>query len=116
MEIIEIREVYWNPLSLYQKVNIKSLSQRALLGYMNKKGYTRSPIYGGAFSLLREFENHVGIPIVSQRTKNDEIASRIYEIANKAKLGYYDHFALSPEFIRETRIELEYDRKGGEGK
>lgn len=115
-DIIEIREVYWSSLSLYQKVNVKSLSQRALLGYMFKMGYTRSPIYGGAFSFLREFESYVGIPIYRQKTKNDEVAMQIYDIANKAKLGYYDRFALHPEFIRETKIELEEEQKGGKWK
>ena len=114
--IIEIHEVYWNTLSLFQKVNVRSLSQRALLGYMFKKGYTNNPIYGGAFSLLRDFESYVGIPLCSQKTKSDEVAMRIHDIADKAKLGYYDRFALSIDFIRETKIELEEERKRGEGK
>lgn len=113
METIEIREVHWEPLSLYQKVNIQSFSQRALLGYMNRNGYLRDPIYGGAFSLLRDFENYVGIPIVIQKEMNDEVAKEIYEIANNAKLGQYDRFALTQGFIRETKLELEEERKGG---
>lgn len=113
IETIEIREVHWEPLSLYQKVNVQSFSQRALLGYMNKNGYLRDPIYGGAFSLLREFESYVGIPLVIQKETDDEIAKEIYEIANNAKLGRYDRFALSQNFIRETKVELESERKGG---
>lgn len=116
METIEIREVHWEPLSLYQKANVQSLSQRALLGYMNKNGYLRDPIYGGAFSLLREFESYVGIPLVIQKETDDEIAKEIYEIANNAKLGRYDRFALSQSFIRETKHELEEERKGGKWK
>ena len=116
MEIIEIREVHWEPLSLYQKVNVQSFSQRALLGYMNRNGYMRDPIYGGAFSLLREFESYVGIPLVIQKETDDKVAREIYEIANNAKLGRYDRFALSQNFIRETKHELEEERKGGKGK
>ena len=116
METIEIREVHWEPLSLYQKVNVQSLSQRALLGYMNRNGYLRDPIYGGAFSLLRDFESFMGIPIVTQRETDDATAMEIYEIANNAKLGKYDRFALSQSFIRETKLELEEDRKGGKWK
>lgn len=116
VDIIEIRRVHWEPLSLYQKVNVQSLSQRALLGYMNRNGYLRDPIYGGAFSLLREFESYVGIPLVIQRETDDEVSKEIYEIANNAKLGRYDRFALSQNFIRETKVELESERKGGKGK
>ena len=113
---IAICEVHWEPLSLYQKVNVQSLSQRALLGYMNRNGYLRDPIYGGAFSLLRDFENYVGIPIVIQKEIDDDVAMEIYEIANNAKIGEYDSFALSQSFIRESKIELEEERKGGKGK
>ena len=113
METIKIREVHWEPLSLYQKANVQSLSQRALLGYMNRNGYLRDPIYGGAFRLLQEFENFIGIPIVIQQEKDDAVAEQIYEIANNAKLGRYDRFALSQNFIRETKHELEEERKGG---
>ena len=113
METIEIREVHWEPLSLYQKVNVQSFSQRALLGYMNRNGYLRDPIYGGAFNLLRDFENYVGIPIVTQGATDDDVAKEIYEIANNAKLGKYDRFALTQNFIRETKVELEEERKGG---
>lgn len=116
METIKIREVHWEPLSLYQKANVQSLSQRALLGYMNINGYLRDPIYGGAFRLLQEFEDFIGIPIVIQQEKDDEIAKEIYEIANNAKLGRYDSFALSQSFIREAKIGLEAERKGGKGK
>ena len=112
---IQIRKVYWEPLSLYQKANIKSQSQLALLGYMNKNGYLRDPIYGGAFALLREFESHVGIPIIVQGT-DDEAAMEIYDIANNAKLGRYDRFALTPGFIKEARFELEEERRGGKRK
>lgn len=113
---ISIRELWCEPLRLYQKANIKSTSQLALLGYMNKNGYLRDPVYGGAFELLREFESYVGIPIITQKTKNDEVAMEIYKIANDAKLGVYDRFALTPTFIRETRMELEMEMKGGEEK
>ena len=116
METIEIREVHWEPLSLYQKVNAQSFSQRALLGYMNRNGYLRDPIYGGAFSLLRDFESFVGIPIVIQREADDATAKAIYEIANNAKLGKYDRFAITQGFIRETRVELEEERKVGKRK
>lgn len=110
METIKIREVYYDPLSLYQKVNTKSISQRALLGYMNRNGYLRDPIYGGAFSLLRDFESHAGIPIIVQMTHNDKVAKEIYEIANNAMLGRYNSFALPVTFIRETKLKLQ---KGG---
>lgn len=116
IDTIEIREVHWEPLSLYQKVNVQSFSQRALLGYMNRNGYLRDPIYGGAFSLLRDFESYVGIPLVIQKEIDDEVAMEIYTIANNAKLGQYDRFALSQNFIRETKAELESERKGGKGK
>ena len=114
-ETIKIKEVHWEPLSLYQKVNIKSTSQLALLGYMNKNGYLRHPVYGGAFTLLKEFESYVGIPIITQDT-DDDTAMEIYMIANNAKLGRYDRFALTPGFIKETRFELEEERKGGKRK
>jgi hypothetical protein len=83
---------------------------------MVTNGYLRDPIYGGAFELLREFESYAGIPIITQKTKSDEVAQAIYEIANNSKLGIYDKFALTPGFIKEAKLSLESEMKGGKGK
>lgn len=112
MKIIEIRQVYWEPLALYQKANNKSVSQRALLGYMKEDGYLRDPNYGGAFALLREFESQTGIPIITTNLPDDK-ATEIHKIAENARLGMYDAYALAPSEIRDTIIRLEAKRKGG---
>ena len=111
-KVIEIREVHWNPLALYQNANVKSISQRALLGYMEKDGYLRDPIYGGAFALLREFEDANGIPIITSDLPNNR-AMEIHDIAERAKLGEFDAFALAPSEIRDTICRLCERRKGG---
>ena len=112
MNAIEIRNVYWEPLALYQKANTKSLAQLALLGYMATDGHLRDPIYGGAFTLLSEFESHSGIPIITTKV-DDDTTTQIHKIANDAILGVYDEFALTPREIRDRICRLQSKGKGG---
>ena len=115
MQKIYINTHWYEPLALYQKENM-TLSQRALLGYMATNGYLRDPIYGGAFSLLRDLESCHEVPIVIQKIEDNKKAQEIVGIVDKTMLGSYDKFALDAKFIRDAKISLERERKGGKGK
>ena len=116
MQKIYINTHWYEPLALYQKVNVTSIHQRSLLGYMVTNGYLRDPIYGGAFSLLMELEDCDEVPIVIQKISDNEKAQEIVSITDIAMTGGFDEFALDAKFIRDAKISLERERKGGKGK
>jgi hypothetical protein len=113
MKNIKICESYWEPISLYRKVNVKSKSQMALLGYMHTDGYLRDPIYGGAFRLLLTMEKYAGINIPIIKTETDK---EIVDIVEKAMLGMWDGFAITETEINREIRKLEYNLKGKGGK
>ena len=106
MKHIKLCESYWEPISLYRKVNVKSKSQLALLGYMKTDGYLRDPVYGGAFRLLHAMEKYAGINIPVVKTETDK---KIVEIAENAMLGMWDHFAMTKEEIKKELAKLEHN-------
>lgn len=111
MKSIKVCETYYEPISLYRKVNTQSKSQMALLGYMRTDGYLRDPVYGGAFRLLRAMEKYAGINIPIIKTKTDQ---EIVDIAEKAMLGRWDEFAITESDVKRERNRLESDiEKGG---
>lgn len=113
MKNIKICESYWEPISLYRKVNVKSKPQLALLGYMKTDGYLRDPIYGGAFRLLHTMEKYAGINIPIVKTETDK---EIVEIAENAMLGLWDDFVMSEAEIKREISKLEHYNQGKEGK
>lgn len=113
MKSIKICESYWEPISLYRKVNVKSKSQMALLGYMKTDGYLRDPVYGGAFRLLHTMEKYAGISIPLVKTETDK---KIVEIAENAMLGLWDDFIIPETEIKREITKLEYHLQGKGGK
>ncbi len=110
MKNIKICESYWEPISLYRKVNVKSKSQMALLGYMHTNGYLRDPIYGGAFRLLHTMEKYAGISIPIIKTETDK---EIVNIVEKAMLGRWDAFVMTETETRKEIAKLENDMQEG---
>jgi len=106
MKNVKVCETYYEPISLYRKVNAKSKSQMALLGYMRTDGYLRDPIYGGAFRLLQAMERYAGISIPMVKGKADK---EIVDIVEKAMLGRWDAYALSETEIKREIAKLEHD-------
>lgn len=111
MKNIIIKQVYYEPLSLYQKANTKS--QRALVGYMVKAGYARDPIYGGAFSLLKRIENCAGIYILDT-TEDEQTAMEIIDIAESAMKGLWDAFQFTEKQLTDLKCQFDdLSAKGG---
>lgn len=105
MKIINVSRLYCEPYTLYKKVNKKSKSQRALLGYMAKGGHIRDPLYVGALKLLREMESHAGIYVI-QTEEKPNVAMEIIKIAESAMLGMWDEFAFHEKEIKNISMQF----------
>lgn len=103
MKKISVRQNYYDIQALYKKANTKT--QRALLGYMVKGGYASDPVYGGAFTLVREIESYAGIYIL-ETTENSKTTKEIIHIAESAMAGLWDEFAFSEREINTILIQL----------
>ena len=103
MKNIVIKQVYYEPLSLYQKADTKS--QRALVGYMAKAGYARDPIYGGAFSLLKRIESCAGIYILDT-AENAQTTMEIIDIAESAMKGLWDDFMFTERELANIKCQF----------
>lgn len=98
MKIIRVMETAYNPKSFYNNAN--TLHQRALLGYMVRKGKMDSTILGGALHLLREIEraeSNNEIYVIRCETPH---AQSIIEWTELAKTGALDKFAFSTMEVR----------------
>lgn len=85
--------------TLYKKANTSA--QRALLGYMAKTGVITSPIFCGAFNVLRSIEWCMdGEEIYSLYPIEDSsTVNKIVNIAQSALDGNFDSFAFSSREI-----------------
>lgn len=95
MATIKIYDVVYDTTTLYKKANTDA--QRALMGYIIKAGKANDPVFGGAFSLLRNIErcNHNGeiyrlYPMVDEQTEK-----KIIHVAQMAMDGQFDKFAIN---------------------
>ena len=81
--------------TLYKKA--RTSAQRALLGYMAKTGVITSPIFCGAFNVLRSIEWCMeGDEIYSLYPMEDSVTvTEIINIAQSALDGNFDAFAFS---------------------
>ena len=113
MKNVKVCETYYEPISLYRKVNKKSKTQMALLGYMRSDGYLRDPIYGGAFRLLQAMERYAGINVPMIKSKADK---EIVDIVEKAMLGRWDAFVLKETEVNIELAKLEHDMETIKGK
>lgn len=113
MKIVKANRLYCEPSTLYKKVQkaienkANTKTQRALLGYMAKEGFIRDPIYVGAFRLVREIENHVGVYAI-ETEERPEVAMEIINIAESAMLGMWDDFAFTKREIKLISMQFGY--------
>ena len=84
---------------LYKRA--KTSAQRALLGYMVKAGVATSPVFCGAFNVLRNIEWCMdGNEIYNLYPMEDcETVSKIVDIAQSALDGEYDSFSFKAKEI-----------------
>lgn len=94
MIIIRVMETGNDIRCLYRQATTPN--QRALLGYMVRKGRTDDTILGGALHLLREIERAERKGSVYHLSLETPYAKRIIEWVELAQFGALDRFALSP--------------------
>ena len=98
MKIIRVMETAIPTRIIYSKATTPN--QRALLGYIIRKGYTEDYVALGAFHLLREIESANRNRILYQLSMESPNAEWIVECCELAQQGAFDKFALSPMEIQ----------------
>lgn len=93
MKIIRVMETGNDIRCLYRQATTPN--QRALLGYMVRKGRTDDTILGGALHLLREIEAAERNRVVYHLSIETPYARRIIEWVELTQFGALDRFALS---------------------
>lgn len=85
--------------SMYKKA--RTLSQRALLGYMVKTGVATDPVFCGAFNVLRNIEWCVdGKEVYNLYPFEDSTTTtKIIDIVQSALDGEFDYFSFSAREI-----------------
>ena len=99
MKTIKVTATKTDVHTLYKKA--RTSAQRALLGYMAKTGVITSPIFCGAFNILRSIEWCMdGGEIYSLYPIEDSVVvAKIVEIAQSALDGDFDSFSFSAREI-----------------
>ena len=92
---------------MYRKASTKA--QRALLGYMVKNGLAADPILGGSFNLLCEVERREACRelYVLAPNCNNNVATEICNLAERAKQGAYDKYAFSNLELTRILFQIE---------
>ena len=98
MKIIRVMETAIPIQTIYTQAKTKS--QRALLGYIVKKGFTDDYIAIGAFHLLREVENANKSKLLYQLCMDEPNAEHIVQCCELAQQGAFRRFAISAREIR----------------
>lgn len=98
MKIIRVMETGSDIRCLYRQATTPN--QRALVGYMVRKGKTDDTILGGALHLLREIEAAERNRTVYHLRIETPEARRIIEWVELAQLGALDRFALPAREIK----------------
>lgn len=92
---IKIYDVIHEPITLYRKANTPA--QRALVGYITKAGYVHSPIFGGAFNVLKGIERCMENEEIYELYScvDNETKRQILHVVQLALDGKFDCFAIS---------------------
>lgn len=98
MKIIRVMETGNNIHYLYE--HAETPNQRALLGYIIRKGYTDDLVLGGAFHLLREIERANAHNVVYRLSVESQYGREIIEYAELAQQGAFNRFTLSAREVR----------------
>ena len=94
MKIIRVMETGNDIRCLYRQATTPN--QRALLGYMVRKGKTDSTILGGALHLLKEIEMAERNNMVYRLSIETPYARDMIEWVELTQFGALNRFALSP--------------------
>lgn len=98
MKIIRVMETASPMRNIY--ANVTTPNQRALLGYIIRKGYTDDYVMLGALHLLREIEKANAKQILYQLYLESPYARDIIELAELAQQGAFRQFALPTREIK----------------
>lgn len=110
MKIIKVTE-YGCPMDCLYK-NIKTPTQRALLGYIIRGGYTDDYVVLGALRLLKEIEKADKERHLYQLHMDSPYAEEIIEYCEITRQGGFKKFALSSYEVRRNLRLM----KGNKGK
>lgn len=94
MIIIRVMETGNDIRCLYKQATTPN--QRALLGYMVRKGKTDDTILGGALHLLREIERAERVGEIYCLSLETPYAQRMADWVELTQFGALNRFALSP--------------------
>ena len=111
MEVIKVVRANPDLRMLYRLA--KTPCQRALVGYMVKKGMTHNPIFGGAFNALRsiEFCMKENIVYAIDSLEDVETTREIISVVQSALNGRYDMFAFDKSEINNIILCLNSESK-----
>ena len=98
MKIIRVMETASPMRNIY--ANATTPNQRALLGYIIRKGYTDDYVMLGALHLLREIEKANEKQILYQLCLESPYARDIIELAELAQQGAFRQFALPAREVK----------------
>ena len=98
MKVIHVMETATSVRTLYAQV--RTPNQRALLGYIIRKGFTDDYVMLGALALLREIEKANSRQLVYQLCLESTHAKEIINLAELAQQGAYNQFKLSKADIK----------------
>ena len=107
MKIIRVTE-YGCPIDNLYK-DVKTSKQRALLGYIIRKGFTDDYVILGALRLLKEVEKADKEKYLYQLSMESPYAREIIEYCELARQGGFKKFALSSYEVRRNRKLLKGD-------
>lgn len=100
MKIIKVMETAIPMKVIYH--NATTPNQRALLGYIIRKGYTDDYVLLGALHLLREIEKANERKILYQLCSESPNAKWIIEACELAQQGAFDSYAIPVREIRKN--------------
>ena len=107
MKVIKVIE-YGCPIdSLYR--DVKTSRQRALLGYIVRKGFTDDYVILGALRLLKEVEQADKEKRLYQLSMESPYAREIIEYCELTRQGGFKKFALSSYEVRRNRKLMKGD-------
>lgn len=98
MKIIRVMETAMPVRTIYTKATTPN--QRALLGYIIRKGYTDDYVMLGALHLLREIEKANERKVLYQLCPETHNAKYIIECCELAQQGAFDRFTMPAREIR----------------
>lgn len=109
MKAIDVVKTKPNMRMMYRLANTQS--QRALVGYIAKKGMTHNPIFGAAFNMLHNIELCMNKSMIYAINPLEDIKTmnKIVGVVQSALDGKYDMFAFSQKEVNNIILCLEME-------